>query len=493
METFALASQNPWWIDPKEIHNDDDIQSVNSCPVNWIPRIFHKFDMEQDVIHTLRGPRQVGKTTLVKLIIKNLIEKDVEGRRIFYWACDLVQGPKDLVELLKRYVDTTRVIFNDRLYIFLDEISTVRDWQKGIKYLYDRGKLKNTSSILTGSHSIDIKNASERLPGRRGDRDIIYDKIFVPMKFSEYVELRDEDLKIVMRKINLLKLSNRASVFFNIAKGKIPTEISELDFYSDKISRLFDEYLLTGGIIKAICSYLEDGYISNHLYTTYVNAVIGDIKRWNRRESYLSQLIKILIEKLTLPLSWNSIKNNTDIGSPSTVAEYVDILKLSFVLCPIYKVDRSKAGPNFIKDKKIHFLDPFIFHSLRSWVYQISPYEESIKYLSTEEKAKLIESIVCDHLIRFLYNLNPSDIFDPSRNLFYWSKKNEVDYVMKIKDDYIPIEVKYQNEINGSDYKGIYSFYAADSEYKGILISKHNLNIHNEISTIPIHLLLLLI
>ncbi|MFX0136520.1 MAG: AAA family ATPase [Candidatus Hodarchaeota archaeon] len=282
MESFSLATENPWWTNIKAIYEDKYIISVDSCPVSWIPRIFHRFSLDNDVINTLRGPRQVGKTTLVKLLIKKLLEDGIEGRRIFYWRCDLIQGPKDLVDLINTYIDSTRDIFNDRLYIFLDEISAVKDWQIGLKYLYDGGKLYNVLVILTGSHTIDIKKASERLPGRRGDADIVYDKIFVPMKFSEYVELRDEDLKIVMRKCDLLNVNKRASLFFQLAKSDIPQEINELKLYLDKINRLYDEYLLTGGIIKAICIYLENGFIPDVIYNIYVNSTIGDIKRWNK-------------------------------------------------------------------------------------------------------------------------------------------------------------------------------------------------------------------
>lgn len=495
MTSFSLATENPWWTNIKAIYEDNEIISIDTCKVNWIPRIFYRFSLDNDVINTLRGPRQVGKTTLVKLLIKKLLEDGIEGRKIFYWRCDLIQGPKDLVDLINNYIDSTREIFSERLYIFLDEISTVKDWQIGLKYLYDGGKFNNVFVILTGSHTIDIKKASERLPGRRGDVDMVYDKIFVPMKFSEYVELRDEDLKTVMRKCDLLNVNKRASVFFQLAKNAIPREINELNLYLDKINRLYDEYLLTGGIIKAICSYLDNGFIPDIIYNTYVDSTIGDIKRWNKRESYLSQLIKTLVDRLSSLTSWNSIRKNTDIGSSSTVSEYIDILKSSFVSCPIYQIDRSKAGPYVPKDKKVYFLDPFIFHALRHWVYQGSAYEESIKYLSDDvNKSKLVESVVCDHLIRHLYNLYPSDLFDPSRNLFLWRRNNhEVDFVMKIKNDYLPIEVKYQNNISGSDYQGIYNFYSADSEYKGILASKNTLGIHNEITTIPISLLLLVI
>jgi len=494
MEIPALSTQNPWWTNPSSIHMDDSILSMDDCAVNWIPRLFHLIDMDNEIIRTLRGPRQVGKTTLVKLMIKQLIASGVEGRRIFYWSCDIIDGPKELVHLLNGYIDTTRVIFQNRLYVFLDEISAVRYWQKGIKFLYDGGKLNNISILLTGSHSIDIKAASERLPGRRGDVDTVYDRILVPMKFPEYVELRDEDLKRVIRRLNLLNFQKRSSIFFKLAKGDIPSEIRELSLYIDRINRLFDEYLLTGGVIKPICDYLKNGNISNHIYNTYVDAVIGDIKRWGHRAYFISQLIKSIIDKLTTPVSWNKLKDNTEIGSQNTVSQYADILKSSFVLCPIYKLDRKRGRPNIGKNKKIYFLDPFIFHALRSWVCQIPPFEGSLDYLKdSEEKSKLIESVVCDHFIRFLYNLNPSDFFDPSVNVFYWSNRKEVDYVLKVDKDYIPIEVKYQNEITGNDYRGIYSFYSADSKYKGILLSKNKLNIHNEITTIPIPLFLLLV
>ena len=478
MELSALSTQNPWWTNPDSINVDDSIRNMDDCMVKWIPRLFHliRESIDDEIIRTLRGPRQVGKTTLVKLLIKHLIDSNIEGRRIFYWSCDIVEGPKDLVNLLDRYIETTRVIFQNRLYIFIDEISTVRDWQKGIKFLYDRGKLKNISILLTGSHSIDIKAASERLPGRRGDVDAVYNRILVPMKFPEYVELRDEEIRRVLRKLNLLNFKNRSSIFFKLAKGDIPSEIKEMSLYIDKINRLFDEYLLTGGVIKPICDYLKNGRISDYIYHNYVNAVKGDIIKWDKREHFISQLIKSIIDKLSTPVSWNSLKNDTDIGSPSTVSEYVDILKSSFTLCPIYKVNRRRSGPNYSKEKKINFLDPFIFHALRSWVYQLSPFKGSLEYLGDiREKSKLIESVVCDHFIRFLYNLNPSDIFDPSLNLFYWKNRKEVDYVLRIKNDYIPVEVKYQNEIKGEDYQGIYSFYSADSEYKGILMSKNTL------------------
>jgi predicted AAA+ superfamily ATPase len=59
-------------------------------------------------------------------------------------------------------------------------------------------------------------------------------------------------------------------------------------------------------------------------------------------------------------------------------------------------------------------------------------------------------------------------------HVFYWRKKGgkkEVDFVIKDKNgDLLPIEVKYQNQINSKDYTGLSSF------KKGILISKKDFN-----------------
>lgn len=68
--------------------------------------------------------------------------------------------------------------------MFLDEISSVNNWQKSIKYLYDTGRLENAFVVLTGSSSYNLKKSSERLPGRREfGKDIVY----LPVSFKEYI------------------------------------------------------------------------------------------------------------------------------------------------------------------------------------------------------------------------------------------------------------------------------------------------------------------
>ena len=490
----SLSVQNPWWLRADSIESDSQILTFQESPIKWTPRIKHVLDIDSDNIYTLRGPRQVGKTTLLKLIIRDLIRGGVNPRRILYWTCDLVEGPKALVDLVEGFLDFTRDFADERRYLFLDEISAVKDWQRGVKYLYDTGRLRNSTVILTGSHSLDIRRASERLPGRRGTRAGSVDKILLPMKFSEYVETKDEEIGHLVDRLDLQRQSNRRELIDDIAKGKMPGILEELSLYSNELLRHFENYLITGGTPLTINDYERHGTIQQGTYSTYVQRTIGDIRRWGKSDVYLAQLIQRLIETQGSQVSWRSLRKGTDIGHESTVSDYVDVLKSSFVLCPLYVIDRSKGGPRYSSAKKIHFRDPFIFHALNGWVRQVPPYEATVKYLAGEGKAKLVESVICDHLVRLAYIYFPTDDFEPTRSLMYWkSKKNEVDFVLKYVSGYLPIEVKYKSSFSRREINGVYSFTSRDSEYRGLVITRDLLSDEKGVTAIPAHIFLMII
>jgi len=76
-----LLFYNPWWSDPARIDSDKDIKAVESSSIKWRQEKIVHFALEKDAIYTLRGPRQVGKTTLLKKMIKNLLKNGVKPQR----------------------------------------------------------------------------------------------------------------------------------------------------------------------------------------------------------------------------------------------------------------------------------------------------------------------------------------------------------------------------------------------------------------------------
>ena len=493
MEFTSISQQNKWWKDSSEIHNDLHIRAFENAKIQWEPRIKHFIKFDADRIYTLRGPRQVGKTTLVKNLIRDLLIGGSDPKSIFYYTCDMIANEKDFVELIYLYLDWVSVFQLDRKYLFLDEISAVKNWEKGLKYLVDTGKLKNTTIILTGSHAIDIKYSIERLPGRRGEGNGTLNKILAPMKFAEFAETVDPTINDLFRKYFLLDSKRRQEIIFGLFDNNVDPVLDLLRIHQADLDRLLEQYLITGGIPRSINEFYTQNSINDSTYEIYIHSLLGDLARWQIREAPTKKILRSVADKLTTNISWQSIVKDSDIGSHNTVSKYIENLENSFVLSTLYQVDITKKTSNSKKEKKVYFQDPFIFHSLRTWVSgQTDYFNSTLSYLeSPENKSKLIESIVENHLIRLMYNVSPSDVFTSHEHVFYWRKKGgkkEVDFVIKDKNgELLPIEVKFQNKINSKDYIGLNAF------KKGILISKKDFNTTGNYVTIPVSLFLFLI
>lgn len=437
-----IRAFSPWWLSKEAIGNDKHIKEFSDSSVKWIPDIKEELDLDRDVVYSLRGPRQVGKTTLIKLIIRDLL-RGIDPKRIMYYSCDIVTA-KELASLLSEYMEWIRSFTRERTFIFLDEISSVKDWQKSIKILYDTGKLEKTTVILTGSHSIDIKRSAELLPGRRG-RIEKPDREFLPMNFREYTTLLKSEL--------------------------IGKSLQELKPFIGDLNKLLEQYLITGGFPRVIDSYMKTGKVEEYLFSDYMNWIIGDFRKLGKNDYYLKEILKAVVETMSSPVGWETIQKKTDIGSINTVHEYIDDLKHSFVLEYLLQIDSSKRV-SFLKRKKIYIRDPFIYHSIKKFVYNVT-FQDLIRSLhGPEEKSKLIEGIVCDHLSRI-------------KELYYWrgKKGTEVDFIVKGKD-LLAIEVKYRKS-KRYDLGGIMGF------RKGLVLTKDELDLKARHPRVPVSLFLL--
>ncbi len=493
MQLEEMIAQNPWWRDSSAIESDPKIVEFKRSKIRWMPRAKAFFKTDKDRIYTLRGPRQVGKTTLLKLIIKDLLSSGVNPRSILYVTCDMFTKNQEIVDTVDRYLDFSKRLGETvRRFILLDEISSIEKWELAIKHLADNGKLANATVILTGSHSIDLKYSSERLPGRRGEGEETVNKILTPMKFAEYVETVDPKLARSLSNVILLKREERLRIFSDLFNGQLDPRIEDdLILYTKDLKAILDDYIITGGIMRGIEQFFATGKISNGTYEIYIRSMIGDLARWRFQENIAKQILRASIEKMTTTLSLNSIAKDNEIGSHNTVSSYLDALEDSFVLDTVYQTKLDDGLPVYKRQRKLYFVDPFILHATRGWIHGTSDYFQlSQDYLVNEvEKSKMIEMIVAGHLIRCLYNLSPSDVFSHRDRLFFWKSKGtgrEVDFVMK-HDGLHPIEVKYQNVVERRDLQNLFSF------GRGVLVSKNALWTYKHYTAIPAEVFLMLI
>lgn len=122
----------------------------------------------------------------MKQWMAELLERRVPSKAIAYMTGELVDDHHSLIRLVTDLL--TEMPDKDLKFIFLDKITYIRGWDKGVKYLADAGMLENTVLVITESDMVIIKEARMRLPGRRGISEKV-DFHLYPLSFLEYVKL----------------------------------------------------------------------------------------------------------------------------------------------------------------------------------------------------------------------------------------------------------------------------------------------------------------
>jgi predicted AAA+ superfamily ATPase len=188
--------------------------------------LLDKFPRRQPGIYTIGGGRQVGKTTLMKQWMADLLQNGIAPERIVYFTGELIDDHHSLVRLITETLD--EMPNTDLRYIILDEVTYIRHWDKGIKYLADAGILENLVMFLTESDLVIIKEARMRFPGRRGTAGTV-DFHLYPLSFFETVKLK---ARFASEKLDQLMNSR----------------IEPSDQEVKKLYEEFDIYLIHGGL-----------------------------------------------------------------------------------------------------------------------------------------------------------------------------------------------------------------------------------------------------
>lgn len=495
-----IISANAWWKGSDWLDHDPVINAWKRSKLQIVPRIMYRitydFTPDNTVVYTLRGTRQVGKTTLMKLQIRRFLENKISPWNIFYYSFDLCTNPSELVDVVESCNRITRHVRdgNARRYIFLDEVSTIPNWQKGIKWLMDQNLIENSTIMATGSDAIDLQRSVERLPGRRGRTTDSYDKILLPLKFAEYASALDSEIKAVLDS-NLLKFQDRLAIFHRLANGEVDRVMDLIHMHQPTLDDLLSKYMYSGGIPLVVNAQVSAWPIGQDVYTTYMDSIKGEWSRLGRDTGLLKRIGREIVKSQGSLVSWNNMAKSADVGSPKTVQDSAQMLSNLFVLLTIYRYNMDSKSPMFGSNKKIYFIDPFFFHMFNGWTTSRNPFDESSKYLdSNDNRSVLIEGIVANHLTRLAFNASTSkQNFDHRYRIFYHVENGkEVDFVYDDSSSnmIVPIEVKYRNNPK-RDLAGMYRV-LNKTHGKGLVISKDRLDVSSEYVMIPASLFLLL-
>ena len=222
MEKAKLEEFNHWWIKgkvdlelalPFKRDNYKDIEKY----------------IDKRFIVAITGLRRVGKTTTIYQLIQDLIKK-TKTENILFFSFD--ENNIKIEEVIETYKEIHKKDFREeKIYIFLDEIQKLDNWENEIKKYYDLyPKLK---FIISGSESLFIrKKTKETLAGR------IFEFNLSTFTFKEYLKINNIDSKYETKvKLFLLKY---------IEMGGFP------ETFSFKTDKEFKEYVRSLVVDKII-------------------------------------------------------------------------------------------------------------------------------------------------------------------------------------------------------------------------------------------------
>ena len=194
-----------------------------------------KIDLEPNKIIAIAGSRRSGKTYVMFQCMNDLLHRGVKKDNILYvnFENERLVGitASDLDGLLIAHKE----LFNPdgMIYVFLDEIQVVENWDKWVRKVYDTGMYR---LIVTGSSS---ELLSGEIATSLAGRNLTY--IVYPFSFKEYVAAKG------------LKIDNLQK--YSIEKGTILKAMNEFLEYGS-----FPEIAITSSVsrkMEILSSYFD--------------------------------------------------------------------------------------------------------------------------------------------------------------------------------------------------------------------------------------------
>lgn len=367
----------------------------------------------QEII-LLVGARQVGKTSLLKIIQEHLLAKGVAKQSVYFLNLEdplvlgyLERGVHDFLG----YLRSIGADLSHKNYILIDEIQYLSNPTGFLKLIYD--EYPQLKLIVSGSSTLEIRQKfRDSLAGRK----VIFE--LYPLDFEEFLIFKgEEQLAEFYRECCLRKLLKQE----DIDVAALPARFRSHDF-----SLYYQEFVLNGGYPRVTLESNPERklvYLSD-IYNSYIRKDIKDLMRIDNPLAF-NNLIQLLA------VQSGQMVNLAEIGtalktSRRTLERYLFLLENTFIihLLPPFFTNRRKE---VTKMRKVFFLDTGMRNLLL----------KSFEFLAgRQDVGALIENTVFSNLYK-----NREILED----VHFWrtQSQNEVDFVLRTST-IAPIEVKFR-------------------------------------------------
>ena len=373
--------------------------------------------LTQKEISFIVGPRQAGKTTLM-FLLKDYLDK--KGEKTLFLNLDIETDKEYFVsqEALIKKIELE--LGKAKGFVFIDEIQRKQDAGLFLKGIYDMNL--PYKFIVSGSGSVELKEKiHESLAGRK--------RIFElsTLSFEEFINFKTQ-----------YKYKDKLTEFFTIEKTK--TEL------------LLEEYLNFGGYPRVVLGeeLAEKQRLIGEIYQSYIERDISYLLRVNKTEAF-SSLVKLISAQTGNMANFSELSSTLGI-SAKTVKDYLWYMEKTFIIQRINPYFRN-IRKEIVKSCVYYFYDL----GLRNFAIG--------EFGRLKDKGFVFQNLIC--------NLLREKLKDTSAKICFWRTKDkaEVDFVVDVGKEIIPVEVKYRKMASIEIKRSLRSFIEKYTPQKAFVVN----------------------
>lgn len=441
-----LERLSPWWR---------GLPQPQLPPVRrWaFPIAMQRLQSGLTKVTVLRGPRQIGKSTLIRQMIETMLKEGVPAKCILLVQFDELPELLGAEEPILRLADwfEKRILgktFNEAArggqpaYVFLDEVQNLDNWAPQLKFLVDSSDVR---VMVTGSSALRIEQGRDSLAGRISDLEM------GPLFLREILEIRREGTLQGHLRINGLAALKEKEFWLSLRehgqkhrqqrdrafaafsqRGAYPAAHEKTDMSWEALADHLTETVIRRAIQHDLRAGPKGRKRDEHLLEEVFRLACRYIGQSPRQSLYLDEIKRAM----NANIGWQRIL---------TYLKFLDGTLLIRLIEPLELRLKRARGPS-----KLCLCD----HALRAaWLQEVIPLdEESLQRLPhLRDLAGHIAESAVGYFLKSLSNLDVAHF--PER-----AAEPEVDFVLTIGEQRIPIEVKYRLHITWQDTRGLRSF-----------------------------------
>ncbi len=404
------------------------MEKVKEAAMIYRKRYMHKLIpyIDTPFIKILSGIRRCGKSTLLKMLSEELLQRGIEKDQILFYNFDSLQF-EHIKTAQSLYAELKKTLIGGkRYYLFFDEIQEVESWEKLVNSLaldFD------VDMYITGSNSNLLSSEiATYLTGR-----YISVKVY-PLSFQEFINFKKE--------------------------------------YAE-INKLHDElvdYVQKGGFPAIRLKEYEQDEVYAIVKDIYNSTIFTDIVKRNeiRKVDQFERVVRFAFNNVGRTFSGASIskffKSENRAIRVETIYNYLKQLENAFILQRCQRYDLE--GKEILKtQEKFYLADPALRYSVLGY--------------SSESVAAMLENIVYNELlsrdyevyigklgqyeIDFIASRQGEKIYIQVSQMIGEKSTEEREYgrLLQIKDNY-PKYVLRTDAFAGGNHEGIKTMHLAD-------------------------------